>query len=388
MTPSGKQGKPAWLAKSSFENTAKRSEATKGLLSSLFDARAGKDSRESAPVPLDIVDVLELLVAPLRREPPAASQAAEAALTLAAFSMAEGRVLNLADPGAGDLENARIAGDRGAGDYLCNHILAPRNIPSTKGPLQSSSFRAGYLAQQVRDRAIQRYVEWQVAPGRSLKEVSELAAALVDEFLDKASAMPGMPEIAASRLTFIAYRQARERLLRRGSGGALEQYLLQGLLNQEMRQGQSGTRADTKNVGANDRAAGSGGDIEIRHGQKLLSSIEVSAADWDSKLSQLETAASANLSEATIAASGVAGDVSSDELAERLGPVTERLGLDVAVLDLHAFMDVVASRLTKHERAAAFRSVYDSIARWHRRQPELAHRLIDTLSSLSLIARG
>jgi hypothetical protein len=343
-------------------------------------------SRVRPTLDAETEDVLGLLVAPLRQEPPAASQAAEAALALAAFAIVEQRVLNLTDPAAGDLENNRLAGDRAVSDDLCRQLLAPRNIPCTKGPLQSSSFRGGYLAAQVREAGIRRYVTWQSEAGRTLADVEELAEALAGEFLDNASAMPAMPPLIGRRFTFIAYRRARERLLEQGSGGAFEQYLLAGLLDQEIPLSQPGARIATKSVGANDRAARTGGDIEVRQGQALISAIEVTAARWDAKIDQLETAATANLSEVTVVAPRVARDVSAENLAERLGPVAERLGLDVSVLDLQAFMDVVASRLTAFARSMAFRYVYDCLARWHRRQPELAQRLIDVLSSLDLIA--
>jgi hypothetical protein len=380
--------RPSWLAHSRFANAPARNKAAREWLSTFLAERSDASRRVPPTLDTETEDVLGLLVAPMRQEPPAASQAAEAALALAAFAIIEQRVLNLADPAAGDLDlhNNRIAGDRTVSDDLCRRLLVSRNIPCTQGPLQSSSFRAGYLAAQVRDAGIRRYVAWQSDPGRTLADVTCLAEALADEFLDKASAMPVMPLLAARRFTFIAYRQARERLLKQGSGGAFEQYLLAGLLDQEISQSQPGARIATKSVGANDRAARTGGDIEVRRGQALMSAIEVTAAHWDAKIDQLETAASANLSEATIVAPRVAHDVSAEDLAERLGPAAERLGLDVSVLDLHAFMDVVASRLTVFGRAMAFRYVYDCLTRWHRRQPELAQRLIDVLSSLDLIA--
>jgi hypothetical protein len=386
MAPPSSKLPSGWLARSRFLSDRKRNAEVREQLSVLFSDRLDTSARIPPQLDTEAAAVLGLLVAPLREDPPAASQAAEAALTLAAFSLAEGRVLNLANPAERDLLNNRIEGDRAVSDDLCRQILAPRNIPSTQGPLQSSSFRGGYLAEQVRNDGIRRYVAWQSAPGRSLRDVSEMATALVDEFLDKASAMPPMPTLVAARFTFITYRQARERLLEKGSGGALEQYLLAGLLDQEIPQSQPGARITTKSVGASDRAAGAGGDIEVRYGQALRGAIEVSAAEWDTKIDQLHTAASAGLSDATIAAVGVTRDVSAQDLAERLRPVAERLGLDVSVLDLHTFMDVAASRLTAYARSEAFVYVYRCLSRWHRRQPELAHRLIDTLSSLDLIA--
>jgi hypothetical protein len=211
-----------------------------------------------------------------------------------------------------------------------------------------------------------------------------MAEGLASAFLSRASSMPLLPALVASRFTFTAYRQARDRLLATGSGGALEQYLLAGLLNEELSASHSGLRVTTKNVGANDKASGAAGDLEIRHGLRLEGAIEVTAASWEDKIDQLTGVAAARLSEAVIAAPDVTNTVSGDDLSEKVDPVAARLGLDVAVLDLHALMDVGASRITKAARAEAFRFVYRCLAQYHRRQPELAQRLVDILVSLGL----
>lgn len=376
---------PSWLEASRFVNAGERNKAVNDELDQLFESRAAPEDKTAPALNEEMQSILADLVSPLNDDPPSSSQAAEAALTLAAFSLVEGRVLNLLDPQRGDLtDKMRVAGDRGAGDRLCAQILGPRNIPATRGPLQSSSFRSGYLAPQVRRGSLGRYVIWQSAPGRTIDEVRAMAVALVDAFLLRASSMPPLPALVASRFTFTAYRQVRDRLFATGSGGALEQYLLAGLLNEELSASQSGLRVETKNVGANDAASGAAGDIEIRHGQALRGAIEVTAATWEDKLDQLPAVAAAHLSEALIAAPQVGHTVSGDDLAERVDPIGDHLGLDVAVVDLHALMDVAAARITKAGRAEAFRFVYRCLARYHRRQPELAERLITALTNLGL----
>jgi hypothetical protein len=375
---------PSWLEASRFVNAAERNRAVSDELDRLFESRVDVENKTASALNEEMQSILADLVGPLEADPPSSSQAAEAALTLATFSVVEGRVLNLLDPQGGDLtDKMRVAGDRGAGDRLCSHILGPRNIPATRGPLQSSSFRAGYLSPQVRRGSLGQYVVWQSAPGRTIEEVRTMAVALVDAFLLRASSMPPLPALVASRFTYTAYRQVRDRLLATGSGGALEQYLLAGMLNEELSASQSGLRVETKNVGANDAASGAAGDIEIRHGQALRGVIEVTAATWVDKLDQLPAVAAAHLSEAVIAAPGV-GDVLGDDLSERVAAVSDHLGLDVAVVDLHALMDVAAARITKAGRAEAFRFVYRCVARYHRRQPELAERLIAALKNLGL----
>ena len=123
-------------------------------------------------------------------------------------------------------------------------------------------------------------------------------------------------------------------------------------------------------------------DIEIRHAQKLVRAIEVSAASWDTKLPQVEAAAKAGLSATTIAALNI--PTHSRDLVKSVASASEMFGLDVAVVDLHSYMDLLASQLTPHHRASAFRYVYTCLRRWHRRTPALAKRLVEMLSDLDL----
>jgi hypothetical protein len=354
-------------------------------LAKLFSIRAEVAGKESVELDGSARSVLAALVAPLEGDEPQASQAAEAALVISAFILADNRVLNVWDASAGDLEpNDRLAGDRTVGDKLCRQLLAPKNIPSTQGPFQSSTYRNGYNAKQARNDSLGKFIGWLAATDRTVGDVQRFASAVVDTLLDKASAVPPIPELAASRFTYIAFRQARERLLSRPSGGAFEQYLLAGLINQEVAQGSQGLHATTKNVGANDRAAGALGDVEVRRGHRPIKSYEVTAADWRSKLDQVSTVAKSGLSETTIVAAGIYG-VSSDDMADLVGPVVDRLGVDISVVELTALMDVVASRISRHGRAAAFAFVHDCLVKWHRRQPHLAKHLIFVLSDLNLV---
>lgn len=359
----------------------------KEMLEELFASRAD----ESAPPPGSLDPqgqrVLDKLVAPLKGDPPESSLAAEAALTVAAFSVTQSKVLNVASSVAGDLNtNDRLDGDRTVGDFLCSSILTPKRIPATKGPFQSSTFRSGYLASQARTSSFREYVEWQSEKSRSLREVTVITNSLVDAFWGSASKLPELPELDASKFTFVKYRQLRDRILETGSGGAIEQYFLAGLLEQETQEYRPGARVETKNVGANDRSAKTAGDIQVRHGQGLVSAIEVSAADWRTKTNQLDAAAEAGLREVTIVAVGVHPSASGDELEEKLLPVSTRVGIDPSVVDLHSYMDVLASRITPHGRAEAVRFLYRHLVRYHGRQPALAHRLIEALTALHLNA--
>lgn len=351
----------------------------------MLDAQVGKGGLPLAPMGSAGKSLVEALVQNLQRESPSASQAAEAVFVLANFSIVEGRVLNLVDPGSTDTgKGGRIAGDRTVGDRLCVE-LTKRNIPATKGPFQSSSFRGGYCASQVRDDGMRKFIKWVSAEGRTLAEVSALATSLAQGFIGASAELPVLPNLAASRFTFARYRQAREGLLSIGSGGAFEQYLLAGLLREEIGARPNGLRVSTKSVSSNDRASGSSGDIEIRSAKKLVSAIEVSAASWETKVGQVQTAAESGLREMTIAATAVPVSDGGDRLQRLLAEPYEGLGVDVSVVELYSYMDIVASRLTPHQRASAFRFVYACLVAWHRRDRDLVDRLVDVLVDLSLV---
>jgi hypothetical protein len=220
-----------------------------------------------------------------------------------------------------------------------------------------------------------------------LPEVHAAATWIADAFAHAASTLPAWPGLVGSKLTFSAYRRIRDSLLSQGSGGAFEQYLLAGLLEQELVGGVGGLRVETKNVGANDRSAKTAGDIQVRHRQALVSAIEVSAANWTSKVAQIEAAAGAGLKEVTIAATGVSNSTGAD-IGELIDPIAARLGIDPAVVDLHAFMDVVASRITPHGRTEALRFVYRALVQYHSREPALAERLINAMRDAGIVAEN
>lgn len=368
---------------SRFENQRQRMDAAKETLRALLAPNSATSADPVSP----FEDLLSTLLGPLRQDPPAASQAAEGALTLLGFTLAEHRKLEIVGESSPDLDGNRVPGDRGLGDWLCKELLAPLNIPSTKGPFQSSSFRGGYASPQVRNDGLRRFVVWYSAPDRAFDELVALAERLGQAFLARGVELPALPKIAASRLTFTNFRLFRERLLSQGSGGAFEQYLLAGLLEQEIAMMGRGLRIQTKNVGANDAATGSGGDIEVRQGQVLVRAYEVTANHWSSKLAQLDSSAAAGLAEVTLVANGVAGG-DSTEIVETLGAKADQLGIDAAVVDLDGLLDVVSSRISRHARSEAILFLYQCLARWHRRQPELIARLVSTLRVLEMVVEG
>lgn len=333
----------------------------------------------------EAVTVLKELVNPLTASPPELSQAAEAALTLAGCCISLNRVLNIEDPAKGDLnERGRIYRDRTIGDKLCANLLEPRQIPCSKGPFQSSSYRAGYQSPQVRNSALGSYVVWQSADGRTLEEVRSFSLALARSFIDAASKLPKFPDLNASEFNFTTYRRIKEELLSKGSKGAFEQYLLASLLDLEMSSRNTGLRAITKSVKESDASNNTPGDIQIRDRTHVVEAIEVSGDSWQSKLPQLQAIAKKRMTRVVIAATGDPQKASSDELSKLLEPISARLGIDPAIVDIHSLMDITAAQLTPHDRAAAFKNVYFYLTKFHRGQPELAIRLVKALEPYSI----
>lgn len=380
-------GTSAGPSQGSVAKTRARNARAKEILSDFFSGVQDANSDQALLTDETLV-VLRTLIGSLGEDPPSASQAAEGALTILALTLAEGRQLDLVSPQSTDVgRSRRIEGDRSLGDWLCREVLQPRNIPSTQGPFQSSSFRGGYTSDQVRDSGLRTFISWYSDPDRSFDDISSLTLHLVAEFQRNAVELMAMPEILASKLSFLKFGLFRERLLAEASGGAFEQYLLAGLLEQELAATGTTFRIQTKNVGANDAATHAGGDIEVRDGQTLLKAYEVTANAWDTKLAQLDSSARAGLSEVTLVANGVAG-IPAASLNEALSMKAEQLGIDVAVLDLSSLIDVLVSRISRHARAEAVVFIYRSLVRWHRREPDLVAKLIRILRQLDLVVEG
>ncbi len=354
---------------------------TSAVLDLLRDRFDGQPVRADLPPRLE--KVLAPLEAPLLGDEPRHSQAAEAALTIVAFSLLAGRVLDLRR-GSPDVseDTGRIKGDRTAGDLVCERLLVPRYIPATKGPFQSSTWRSGYDASQARVAGLGAFLEWHHSA--SLAELELVCDRLVATFLNAAADLEPLPKIDASALTFARFRSFLDELFRRPSGGAYEQYCFAALLQREMSSAGSTGRVETKSVRSSDTATGAAGDVVVRRSGRISEAYEVTARPWRSKLGQLSTSASAGLSEVTIVAKDVASDLRGEELEAELALLQAELAVDVVVLDLQGSLDLYSGRIGRFERADVVRHVYANLVQWHRREPHLVSAYVECLRSVSL----
>jgi hypothetical protein len=377
--------RPAWLGPK-FKTAVERNEAVRSLIDGTL-AAAVQAKRDGAPKPLDPSGgLITRLSGPLSAESPQAAAPAELAFVLSAFCLAEGRLLDLTRTGPDVTDRGRLSGDRAVSEHLARE-LAKYNIPSTQGVLQSSTFRSGYEAAQARGTAQQRFLVWLEESERQLDDVALLFDALAREFAEAERAYRPLPELATDAFTFAATRRLIDALLAKPSAGAYQQYLVAALTAQEYASIHPAWRVTTKSVGASDASARSAGDVEVRHGLRLVHAMEVSDNHWDSKVGQAATTARrTRTTQVTVVAP--AADLTGDALANKV--IIEQVppNVDVAVVNLTSYLDVVASRLTPGSRAAAIRQVHGHLVTWGRTRPDLVDHLVDSIEALGLVSGG
>ncbi len=368
-----------WLAHSRFASDQIRNFEVRALLDEVL---ANVRTVTPVPPPPSAGSLLDELTAPLLAEQPRASAAAEAALVLCAFCVAEQRVLSLVIP-SDDLAATRLAGDRTVSEHLSRELYK-LGVPATKGAFQSSTYRGGYLAAQAQASGLAKYISWLSEPGRSLIDVRALFDGLAGTFAGLAVSFPDLPALDSSRFTFLATRSLIERLRGFHSQGAYEQYLVAALLQEEYSSINPVWRIETKRVGSADAPAGVSGDVQVRRRMALVHAIEVSSSDWALKIEQaVRLARNGESHQVTIVAP--AASLSSHSLAEALGDFDAQ-DADIAVVDLDSFLDGVSARLTPAARAAAMRALYGFLVQWERTRPDLVQHLVDSIQEAVLVA--
>jgi hypothetical protein len=326
---------------------------------------------------------MEVLVGPLHGDDPRASAAAEAAFVLCALCLVEERVLGML-PGSSDLDGPRATGDRVLSEALSKALRA-HSIPSTEGALQSSTYRAGYLAAQARSPGLAEFVAWLNADDRSLDEVKAFAAALAQEFGALHVSFPPLPSIDPNSLTFARMKALITALAAKPSGGAYEQYLVKALLAQEYLLIHPSWRVETKRVMASDASSGAASDVQVRRKQVLVQAIEVSAANWQTKIAQSAHVAQEQGVPVVIAAP--AQGLTGEDLEAALHG-SGATAAELAVVDLDGLLDVVSSRITSAMRAAAIKDLYRMLVDWGRARPDLVAYLVTVVTEMTSAPSG
>jgi hypothetical protein len=372
---------PAWLAASKFTSSKERTAAAKIQLEQLITTAVEHPIKSTPPEGSE--SVMTMLAGPLHGDDPRASAAAEAALVLCALCLVEHRVLDLR-PGSSDLEGPRAAGDRVLSEAL-SKALRGHNIPSTEGALQSSTYRAGYLAAQARSPGLAEFVGWVNALGVSLDAVKAFATALAQEFGALHVSFPPLPPIDPNSLTFARMKAVIGALRSKQSGGAYEQYLVKALLAQEYMLIHPSWRVETKRIMASDASSGAASDVQVRRKQVLVQAIEVSAANWQTKIAQSAKVAQEQGVQVVIAAP--AQGLTGTELETALGG-PGGTAAELAVVDLDGLLDLVSSRITPAMRAAAVKDLYRMLIDWGRARPDLVAHLVSVVTGMTSAPSG
>lgn len=352
---------------------AENNAATVKIMAAMIDeAVASKTGPEPSRHGLP-AELLNDLTDSLFDEEPVASAAAEGALVLIAASLQAGRVL--------DLTGGRIPGDRTNSERLSEH-LGRYHIPHTQGALQSSTYRGGYNAKQARNPALWAFCQWASRPERTLADLRAMALVLAHRFAQLELAFPDLPNLNVRAFTFLSTRTLIESLLTVASQGAFEQYLVAAFTHQEVAGFHPAWRAHTKSVKAPD-AGRVAADVQVMRRSVLVHALEVSAADWESKLRQaVATARSSQVSAITVVAK--AGRRDTSELVEAFARAGVPDGLDVSVVSLIDYLDAVSARLSPAERAASIRQLYNWLVLWGRTRPDLVQQLVTIVGELGL----
>lgn len=313
--------------------------------------------------------------------PPAARRDLDAVLRSSQLSYPGAALIQLAYAacGATDLTlrhtGARTVGQK-LGEFLDReHIATARDAMQNVGKNSPNLVRGNFAEWDSLLKWLTAQAEAH-GPSGEIETAFRYACAVV-----ASSARPvwPLPEIDRSQLSYAATVGLLDDLLRDGSGGAMEQFVIAALLHGLVTQENAGLRVDTKHHNASDASSGSAADIEIFAGSRLVEAVEVTANDWAEKLPH----ASKIVRSHDLARLHIIGRVSSRSAAiTRL----RESAVEVTALDLGWCISIMVAVLNRQHRAATLLRLYELL---DRKQPrvELVNRLVEALHSHGLVTR-
>lgn len=192
-----------------------------------------------------------------------------------------------------------------------------------------------------------------MAPDDRMRAADYMAA----RFAETRQIIAPLPPVGDNVLTYARARQLFYTLLAVSSEGNIQQFLIAALL--QVHRGRYGYEIRTHHVHASDKFDTTAGDIEEFNAGDLLRAYEVTVRpDWKNRVGDFRAKMdAARLTKYTIIASNVSGD---DELAEPASMIRflEPYGRDIAVVDIHDFVDVFAMELSADELRRAVNQTY------------------------------
>lgn len=191
----------------------------------------------------------------------------------------------------------------------------------------------------------------------SLDDRQRAADYMAARFAESRVVIAPLPPVGDDVLTYSRARQLFYMLLAIPSEGNIQQFLIAALLHEH--RARYGYEIRTHHVHASDKFDATAGDIEELHGGDLLRAYEVTVRpDWKNRVGDFRAKMDAvGLKKYTIIASNVKSD---DELAEPASMIRflEPFGRDIAVVDIHDFVDVFAMELTADELRRSVNQTY------------------------------
>ena len=176
-------------------------------------------------------------------------------------------------------------------------------------------------------------------------------------FASSRSIIAALPPVGSDVLTFVRATRLFDTLLAVESEGHIQQFVMAALL--AAYRGRAGTTVRTHHPHASDRSDGAAGDIEEFRDGVLVAAYEVTVRpDWKNRLSNFRSKMDRfGLSKYIIFASDVRDSPDLREGAKTALNL-ERLGRDIAIVDLRDATSFLCADLSATELRAAVNAAY------------------------------
>lgn len=203
--------------------------------------------------------------------------------------------------------------------------------------------------------AFTRLVTW-ASTTATIAEITAAFHYLAEGVAALARPLPAFPRLRARKLTFANVSVLFDRMLKRPSKGAHEQFILAALLAAVS--DATGTfRADTKSLNAADASAGTAGDIQIWLGGVVEEAFEVTGNQWQTKLRQAAAIQDRKALE-RVHIVAQASAVSAEAIIDGFISAGLDKDLDLSVLDIKHEIRSLTARLRRQSREAALETLY------------------------------
>lgn len=271
----------------------------------------------------------------------------DAALAILAFPVAAGRPLDT---------TKRLPSDRAVTGHL-ERLLDSLAIRCRRDALQTIAKGSDSLIGRARE-SWNQLLTWAAAED-DVDQIRRAFHYLARGIAATARALPDMPAIDVSRLTFLEVAGLMDDLLAHPSGGAFEQFGFAAFYDAIIEELGLG-RVATKTLNASDASAGTAADVQLLQGGVTLEAFEITASSWRSKVPQaVAVLRHYDLRRVHILGRGQIPDVSV--LRAELPPE-----FDVTVLSVETEIRSLIARVQRTGRRAALNRLYEHLVQ---RQP-------------------